>query len=106
MAKNARINSNECIVEVLAELENVVWDIVLFSGTRAATSMVTLDGGHVLYKNITDNAYAGVGILLHERHVKQSNRIQNVSGRVLALDFAVNGKKDVVYCNVCTSLWL
>merc|ERR1712086_101146 len=36
---------------------------------------------------------AGVGILLHERHVKQSNRIQNVSGRVLALDFTVNGNK-------------
>jgi endonuclease/exonuclease/phosphatase family metal-dependent hydrolase len=30
---------------------------------------------------------------LHERHVKKKNRIQNVSGRVLALDFTVNGKQ-------------
>ena len=55
--------------------------------------MVILDGGHALYTSITDNIYAGVGILLHESHVNKNNRIQNVSGRVLALDFTVNGKK-------------
>ena len=62
LSKNARINSNERIVQVLAELETVEWDVVLFSETRAAQSKVTLDGGHVLHTNITGNPYAGVGI--------------------------------------------
>ena len=93
LAKNARINTNHKIVQVLAELENVEWDVVLFSETRAAKGNVILDGGHALYTNIGDNAFAGVGILLHAKHVNKSNRIYNVSGRVLALDFVVNGKR-------------
>ena len=93
LAKNARINSNDKIAQVLAELADHPWDVILFSETRAATNNVTLDGGHVPYTNLTDNAYAGVGILLHAKHVKQSNRIHNVSGRVIALDFLVGGKR-------------
>ena len=93
LAKNACINSHDRLVHVLAELENEAWDVVLFSETRATTNMVILDGGHALYTSISDNACAGVGILLHERHVKQHNRILNVSGRVLALDFVANGKR-------------
>ena len=93
LAKNARINSNDRLVHVLAELENEVWDVVLFSETHAKTNMVILDGGHALYTHISDNAAAGVGILLHERHVKKNNRVSNVSGRVLALDFVLYGKR-------------
>ena len=43
LAKNARINTNHKIVQVLAELENVEWDVVLFSETRAAKGNVILD---------------------------------------------------------------
>ena len=93
LAKNARTNMINKIVQVLAELEGHVWDIILFSETRVMTIKVIIDGGHVLYTNLTDNAYAGVGILLHAKHVKQNNSIYNVSGRVIALDFAFNGKR-------------
>ena len=84
LTKNARINSNERLVQALAELENVEWDIVLFSETRAMTGRIILDGGHALFTSITDNAFAGVGILLHAKHVNKSDCIHNVSGRVLA----------------------
>jgi len=50
LAKNARIHTNDRIVQVLAELENEAWDIVLFSETRAATNMVILDGGHAVHE--------------------------------------------------------
>ena len=63
------------------------------SEAHAKTNMVILDGGHALYTHIGDNAAAGVGILLHERHVKKNNRVSNVSGRVLALDFVLYGKR-------------
>ena len=91
-AKNARIHTSEKIIQVLAELENVVWDVVLFSETRASQGKVILDGGHALFTNISDNPFAGVGILLNAKHVNKSNRIYNVSDRVLALDFVFNGK--------------
>ena len=84
LAKNARINTDDKIVQVLAELECHPWDVIFFSETRAATNKLILDGGHALYKNLTDNDYAGVGILLHTKHVKQNNSIHNVSGRVIA----------------------
>ena len=54
-AKNARIHTSEKIIQVLAELENVVWDVVLFSETRASQGKVMLDGGHALFTNISDN---------------------------------------------------
>ena len=78
--------------------------VVFFSETRAKTSIVILDGGHALYTNRIGNRYVGVGILLHAKHVKQSNRIHYISGRVLALDFVVEGKRVrsiVVYLPHC-----
>ena len=93
LAKNARINTSERMVQALAELENVEWDVVLFSETRAAKDKVILDGGHALFSNISDNPFAGVAILLHAKHVNKSNRIYNVSGRVLALDLVVNKRR-------------
>ena len=67
----------------MAELEKHPWDIVLFSETRAPSGKVILDGGHVLYSNIgTDNAYAGVAILLHAKHCKKNTCVHMISGRV------------------------
>ena len=58
LAKNARINTHERVVQVLAELENVEWDVVLLNETRAAKSKFILDGGHALFSNISDNRCA------------------------------------------------
>ena len=90
-AKNARINDNAQLTQLLAELTDVVWDIVLFSETRTKSGQQILDGGHMLYTRLEDNQFAGVGILLHSKHVKKSNRIHVFSGRVLALDVCIGG---------------
>ena len=66
------------------------WDIVLLSETRAPSQILTLEGGHLLYTELDGNKFAGVGILLHAKHVRKTNRICAVGGRVLALDFMVN----------------
>ena len=78
------------LIQLLAELSNITWDIILFSETRALSGKQTLDGGHVLYTHLCDNYSAGVGILVHEKHVKSSQRVHVISDRVLALDIVVN----------------
>lgn len=88
--KNARINNNSKLVQLLAELNTIEWDVVLFSETRACCGKRELDGGHMLYTCINDNLFAGVGILLHAKHVRKNNKCHMVSGRIMALDFVVN----------------
>jgi len=90
-AKNARINDNAQLTQFLAELTDVVWDIVLFSETSTKSGQRILDGGHMLYTSLEDNQFVGVGILLHSKHVKTNHRIHAFSGRVLALDISVAG---------------
>ena len=100
ITKNARISSIEKIVQVLAELEHIPWDIILFSETRATSGTKVLDGGHVLYSSIDpNNAYAGVAILLHTKHVKKNIRVHRTSGRVIGIDFKMHGRN---YCAIST----
>ena len=89
ITKNAHIHTNEKLSQVLTELKNVSWDVILFSETRAASGTVALDGGHVLYSHIDGNAFAGVGILLHAKHIRKNIQIHAISGRVLALEIMV-----------------
>ena len=52
----------------------------------------------MLYSNIgTDNACAGVAILLHAKHIKNNICIHMISGRVIAVDFMVNGRR---FCGI------
>ena len=95
-SKNARINSPECLNRLLAELKDVPWDAILFSETRTGSNKQVLDGGHVLFTHLDTNMYAGVGILLHSKHVKKSNRVRIMSDRVLALDVCVNAVRITV----------
>ena len=91
--KNVRslcIHSVEKLTELLSDLHDVEWDLVLLSETRAPSETYILDGGHVLYTALDDNKFGGVAILLHAKHVRKSNKIHEVSGRILALDFMVN----------------
>ena len=80
----------------MAEISDISWDVVLFSETRAPSGKQVLEGGHVLYTHLDTNMFAGVGILLHSKHVKKSNRIRKVSDRVLGLDVIVNAIKITV----------
>ena len=63
-SKNARINSPDCLLRILAEVSDVPWDVIVFSDTRAESGKQILEGGHVLYTQLDSNKFAGVGILL------------------------------------------
>ena len=95
-AKNVRSLSwsrGSKIIQLLGELKNIEWDVILLSETRTTTGKYILDGGHVLVTSLLENASSGTGILLNKRHVRKSNTIHYVSDRVLALDFMAHGTK-------------
>ena len=79
--------------QLLGELKNIEWDVVLLSETRSPSGKYVLDGGHALFTALSENSSSGTGILLHIKHVKQSNKIHRISDRVLALDFTAYGIK-------------
>ena len=60
-AKNARIENTWA--EILGELSMEQWDVVLFSETRCAAGMLSLDGGHVLYTTDEPSFSSGVAII-------------------------------------------
>ena len=78
------------LVQLLAELQSIEWDVILLSEVRTPTQKSTLDGGHVLYTSLRTNMFSGTGILLHAKHVRNSNVLHDISDRVLGLDFIVN----------------
>ena len=84
------MSTGDKLIQLLAELETIEWDVILLSETRTPTSKSMLDGGHMLYTSLRDNRYSGTGILLHAKHVRKHNVFRNVSDRVLALEFIVN----------------
>ena len=45
------------------------------------------------------NAYAGVAILLHTKHVKKNIRVHRTSGRVIGIDFKMYARN---YCAIST----
>ena len=75
--------------QLLAEIENVSWDIILISESRTTSGTYYLEGGHVLYTALEGGDFLGTGILLHAKHVKSSNVVHRVCSRVLGLDFRV-----------------
>ena len=50
ITKNARIHTAEKLLQVLAELQNVRWDVILFSETRASSGTKVLEGREFLRK--------------------------------------------------------
>ena len=67
--------------------------MILFSESRAKEQVRTLEGEHKLYTALGENLAAGVGILLHARHVRPNNRLRRFSDRVAVLGFKVHGCK-------------
>ena len=95
-AKNVRslsLSGGTKITELLGGLENIEWDVVLLTETRSPSGKYVLDGGPVLFTDLSENCVSGTGILLHTKHVKKLNKIHRVSDRVLLLDFMVYGIK-------------
>ena len=87
--KNARLSSEERLVQVLGELDCIEWDFVLFSETRTQLSDCVLRGGHRLITNFGDCNSAGVGILVHARWTRYIRKVHLVSDRVMAIDVSI-----------------
>ena len=83
-AKNARIENKWA--EILGELSMEQWDVVLFSETRCAAGMLSLNGGHILYTTDEPSFSSGVAILHHQRHVHHVKQVQQLSLRVMYID--------------------
>ena len=83
-AKNARIENKWA--EIWGELSMEQWDVVLFSETRCAAGMLSLNGGHILYTTDEPSFSSGVAILLHQRHVHHVKKVQQLSLRVMYID--------------------
>ena len=75
--KNARINTAERLVNVLGELDNLCWDVICFSETRAAKSDILLAGGSRLITGRADSKHLGVAVLLSPGLAGSVGRIHN-----------------------------
>ena len=91
LAKNARIGSEERLQHVIAELDSMYWDIVLFSETRAPSASIVVSGGHTLHTSGKNHDATGVGILIHARHSGKKVAV-NISDRVMYVDVELHGK--------------
>ena len=77
--------------EVVAEIDTMNWDIVLFSETRAPSRSREITGGHTLYTSGRGHDATGVGVLVHARHVGKHVSV-DVSDWVMYVDLELNGK--------------
>ena len=94
MTKNARINSDARLIGLLCELNNLTWDVICFSETRAVSQDGELSGGHRLissYKDATSPA-SGTAILIHARIIKFVRRKIIMHDRVMAIDVKFDKK--------------
>ena len=69
ISKNARINGDTRICNLLAELSLVQWDIVFFSEIRAPDNDIIVEGGHRLICFSDSSLYAGVAILVNAKWI-------------------------------------
>ena len=83
-AKNARLQNK--LPEMLGELAGLCWDVVLLCETRSALGTVRLDSGHLFVGSAPLSPAAGVGILLHERHVSKLKLVKQISLRLMFAD--------------------
>ena len=86
--KNALINSPQRLQIRLAEIDGIVWDLILFAETRASTASVILDGGHKLYTVHGNGAgvASGVGTSIHVKYARAVIAVHRCSDRVMGID--------------------
>ena len=92
-AQNARINTDERLVQLIREFSLVKWDIVCFSETRCRSQDIFIDDGHrLIYSNSDEarSAASGVRILIHRRRIKAIKQRICVTDRVMAIDLKIS----------------
>ena len=85
-AKNAHVHSQTKFAELLLELADIEWDILLFSATRYAGGNIVLEGGHHMFASSEPTMAAGVAILVRCKHVRNIKFSQAPSSRICFVD--------------------
>ena len=85
-AKNAHVHSQTKFAELLLELADIEWDIILFSETRYAGGNIVLEGGHHMFASSEPTVAAGVAVLVHCKHVRNIKFSQAPSSRICFVD--------------------
>lgn len=80
-----------------AEISTSTWDIICFSERRAFSEKISLEGGHVLYLNLSNTSSAGVGILIHKRLASFVRREHYISDRILCMDLKIDARMYSVF---------
>ena len=85
--KNCCISSNLRIAKLLAELQDIEWDIIFISESRAESGKFILDDEHILFCELQDYAASECAIFVH---VKWRDAIRKIIlrrlGRLIAID--------------------
>ena len=97
LCKNARLNNPARLADLHAEIHNIDWDIICFSETRAISQQIDYVDGHRLILHLENNIAAGVGILVHQRHVASIRKIHFISDRLLRIDLRINDQPYAVF---------
>ena len=91
--KSCCISNDTRIMALLAELQEIEWDIILLSETHASTGYVLLTDGYRLITILATYIASGVGILLHSRLTGCVRGVSLVmSDRVLSMDLCLQKK--------------
>ena len=89
-AKNAHVHSQTKFAELLLELADIEWDIILFSETRYAGGNIVLGGGHHMFASSEPTVAAGVAILVHCKHVRNVKFSQAPSSWICFVDMMMS----------------
>ena len=65
LTRNAKLSKDDRLMEILVELENESWDIVLFTETRRPSEYLQLDQDHILLCSGDTKLPTGVALLIH-----------------------------------------
>ena len=87
--KNARLHTEDRLAELLGELNQCQWDVVLFSETRRNSEHCKLAGGHKLHASSQQTVAAGVAILVNRHLLHGVRRVQVISDRLMFLDLHI-----------------
>ena len=91
-----RLHNDDRFGELVAEITDVQWDIVMFGETRSSHGIIELHECNFRRKCFgsgTETCSAGVAVLLHERHAKNVANAKVISDRVMYMDFTNGGRK-------------
>ena len=95
LTKNAKINTDERLTVLLAELSLIEWDIICFTETRSLAEDRFLTGSHRLicsYDTLIGNQASGVVILVHQQHCSDIPKVLTISDRNMAVDIKMGNR--------------